>query len=185
MITLDDAIAIAIAKDGSDLVVDPKCILEKPYGWVIFPNTKEFIETGGFGSQMIGSGGVLVLKDNGKAIQFGSAFSVEENLEIYESGYLDHDNWDIVVTKIVDERNAVSQILALHATYVIPEEESGIVWRVPKAYSRKRITELIRKPPTRFNIGPIYFNYDVIRQLKQQRYFNYRLEPNRGYENVP
>jgi hypothetical protein len=185
MITLDDAIGIAIAEEGGDLAVDPDQIVERPYGWVIFPNSKEYIETGDFESQLIGSGGVLVLRGNGKAIQFGSAFSVEKNLEIYESGYLDHDNWDIVITRIVDERDGVEQILALGPTYVISEEEAGIVWRIPKTYSRRRMKELVRNPPVRFNIGPIYFNFDVIEGLKKCHYFDYRIEPNRGYENAP
>jgi hypothetical protein len=185
MITLEDAIEIAITKEGGNLAVNPDHIIEKSYGWVIFPNSKEYIETGDFMSQLIGSGGVLVLKECGKAIQFGSAFRPEKNLEIFESGYLDHDDWDIVITRVIDERNGVDQILALGATYVIPEEESGIVWRVPKTYSRKRIKELVRKPPIRLNIGPIYFNFDIIEGLKKPHYIEYQIEQNQGYENAP
>jgi hypothetical protein len=185
MITVDDAIGIAIATEGGELAVNRDHIIERSYGWVIFPNSKEYIEIGDCESQLIGSGGVLVLKDSGKAIQFGSAFSVEKNIEIYESGYLDHDNWDIVITSVVDEHQAVDQILALGATYVIPEEESGILWKIPKSYSRKRIKEIVRKPPIRLNIGPIYFNFDVVEGLKKKRSFDYRIEPNQGYENVP
>ena len=185
MITLDDAIGIAIEKEGDELAVNPDHIVEKPYGWVIFPNSKEYTESGDIRYQLIGSGGVLVLKESGKAIQFGSAYSVEKNLEIYESGYLDHDNWDIVVTSVVDERESVDRILALGATYIVPEEESGIVWKVPKTYSPERLQELLRNPPVRLNIGQIYFNFDVVEGLKKQHHFDYRIEPNQGFENAP
>jgi len=185
MFTFQKAIKIAIAKEGSDLAVNPDHAVEKSYGWVIFPNSREFIETGDQDEMLIGSGGVLVLKDSGKAIQFSSAFSVEKNLEIYESGYLDHDNWDIVITRVFDARDAVDQILALGATYVIPEVESGITWRIAKTYTRNRLKELVRRPPVRLNIGQIYFNYDLIVALKQQDSFEYLIEPNQGYENTP
>ena len=134
---------------------------------------------------MLGSGGVLVLKESGKAIEFGSAYNVERNLEIYESGYLDHDSWDIVVTNVVDEHESVDCLLALGATYVVPEEESGTVWKIPKTYSPERLQELLRNPPVRLNIGQIYFNYDVVEELKNQHHFDYRIEPNQGFENTP
>ena len=185
MITLDDAIEIAIAKEGGHLAVDPERIVERPYGWVIFPNTKEYIETGDVRSAVIGSGGVLVLKESGRAIQFGSAMRLEKHLEIYESGYLDHDTWDIVVTSVADKRASADQLLDLRATYVIPEEESGIVWRIPKQYTRRRMKALVSKPPLRLNIGSAYRFYDSIDRLEQQRHFEYRIEPNQGYENEP
>lgn len=185
MITLDEAIEIAIANKGDHLAFNPDHILEKEYGWVIFPNSKEFIETGEFRSALVGSGGVLVLKDSGKAIRFGSAIRLEKHLEIYESGYLDHDNWDIVITSVVNMRVGVGHILALGATYVTPEEESGILWKIPKNYSRKRIKELLSEPPIRLNIGSVYRFYDAIDRLKKQRCFEHRIEPNQGYENVP
>lgn len=185
MITLEEAIGIAIESEGGGLAVDPEHVVEKPYGWVIFPNSKEYIEFGDFTRQLIGSGGVLVLKEDGKAIQFGSAYDVERNLEIYESGYLDHENWDIVVTSVVDARNSADRILALGATYVTPEEESGVVWKIPKPYSHERMQEMLRNPPVRLNIGQIYLNFDAVEGLKKQRYFDYRIEPNQGFENTP
>ena len=185
MITVSEAIEIAIAKEGGRLAVNPDRIVETSYGWVIFPNSQQYVETGDRMSKLIGSGGVLVLRNSGKAIRFDSSKTLERSLEIYESGYLEHDNWDIVVTTVFNEREAVDLVLALQATYVVPEEESGIVWKIPQFYSPQRMKELVRRPPMRLNIGEIYFISDAVDELKRQRAFDYRLEPNCGYENVP
>jgi len=185
MITLKKAIEIAIEKAGGGLAVDPDRIDEKPYGWIIYPNSKEYIETGNRMAILLGSGGILVLKESGEAIQFGSGFSLEKNIEIYESGYLDRDNWDIVITRVIDEDAGVSQLLALRATFIVPEEESGIVWKVPQDYSPERMKELIQELPFRLNIGSVYSIYSAVVGLEEHRHVDYLIEPNSGYVNSP
>lgn len=185
MITLNKAIEIAIEKAGGGLAVDPERIDERPYGWIIYPNSKEYIETGNRMAVLLGSGGVLVLKESGKAIQFGSGFSLEENLEIYESGYLDHDNWDIVVTRVNDKDAGVNQLLALRATFIVPEEKSGTVWKIPQDYLPERMKELIQELPFRLNIGSVYSIYAAVVDLEEQQHLDYLIEPNSGYVNSP
>ena len=183
MITLDESIGRVLDEAGDGMAIDRKMIVEKEYGWVLFPNSREYIETGDMKEMLVGSGGVLVLKETGRMIQFGSAFNLETNLKIFELGYLDHDNWDIVITRIRNEREAVDLICCLGATYVIPECEFGVEWRVPKAYTVRQIQKMIRDVPLRMNLGGIYFNHEFIESLKKQNFFEYRLEPNDGYEN--
>ncbi len=70
-----------------------------------------------------GSGGVLVEKRSGKTIHFGSAYSTDTNLKIYEARYLDHDNYDLVVAKITDFKKALELLNCLSIFYVKPEFE--------------------------------------------------------------
>lgn len=185
MISLQDAIQSVLASEDPDTAIDLNHVIKRDYGWVFFPNSREYIETGNIMAMRIGSGGTLVLKADGRQIRFGSAFSVDENLHIYELGYFDHADWDLVITRIIDERESLDVICSLGIQYVVPTVQSGIEWRVPQQYTRKQIKDMIRATPLRLNVGCIYFKWKSFEKLKDQRYFEYRLEPNVGYRNDP
>lgn len=72
-------------------IVD-KHTVEKDYGWVFFAQTKKYIRSEEITHIAIGFGGTLVEKTTGKIYKFGSVFSLEENLKIYELGYLKYDS---------------------------------------------------------------------------------------------
>lgn len=177
MITFEEAVDIAMRGFGDKWSVNPQDAIEKPYGWVLFPQTKEYLETGDSMKQAIGFGGILVLKETGRRIQFGSIFGTEEHLFIYELGYFDHDNWDLVIAKVMDENQAVDIIFGLDLQYVMPEFAYGEEWRIPRRYTRKQLQQQIRNLPLRLNVGKIYFNYRKFEELKNQRYIEYFLEP--------
>lgn len=183
MISLQEAIQSVLACDGRDTAIDPDQIIERDYGWVLFPDSREYIETGDAMKSRVGSGGTLVLKADGRHIQFGSAYGVEQNLQIYELGYLDHESWDLVVSKIVDKRKATELISGLRIQYVVPTVQFGTEWRIPQEYTRKQIKQMMRMPPVRLNVGPIYFLWESYEALKNQKYFEYHLEPNSGHHN--
>ena len=183
MITIKEAIESVRADldDEMDVIVDS--ILEKEYGWVIYSQTKKYIETGSISHMAVGSGGVLVEKPTGRKIQFGSAYPTDKNLEIYEKGYFKYENWDVVVTRVNNLRRTINFLDNLDITYVEPEEAHGTVWKIPQKFTHKQFKSKLSKLPVRFSIGKVYFQYDTLESLKQQNDFIYSLEGNRGFVN--
>jgi hypothetical protein len=72
-----------MAPFGEVWVVIPEKTIEKPYGWVLFYNTKEFVETGDFIHRLAGNGPVIVEKTSGKIKFFGSGESLESISALY------------------------------------------------------------------------------------------------------
>lgn len=87
MITFDEAQIIALEKIGADCVILTRQTLEKPYGWYFSFQSKKYLETKNFSDMLVGSGGFIVEKETGKVVEFGSAYSLEKNFEIYEKGF--------------------------------------------------------------------------------------------------
>jgi hypothetical protein len=184
MLTKNQAIKLVRNQlpDGFDIMEDH--IVEREYGWVIFSQTKKYIESQDPLDMAVGSGGTLVEKESGCCIEFGSAYSTETNLEIYEKGYLKYDNLDILITDVEDLVKAAESLSSLGITYVISEEECGTTWRIPQHYSLDQIKVKLRDLPCRFNLGSAYFIWEALDRFKSQNYFRYELVENYGYTNT-
>jgi len=158
-------------------------IVERDYGWVLFSQSKKYLETRDRKDMQIGSGGTLVEKATGRFIEFGSAHSTEVNLHIYEGGYLDCDNWDLLVTSVARLEEAVDLVDALRLTYVEPELVSGIVWRVPQHYSHSRVRQKLEVVPCRFHLGGAYLCWETLEAMKSSTALRFELVPNQGHCN--
>jgi hypothetical protein len=73
-----------MAPDGEQWVVVNDKTLDKPYGWIFFYNSKEFIETGHAPHRLAGNGPVIVNKFTGSIDFFGSAPPIDAILQNYE-----------------------------------------------------------------------------------------------------
>lgn len=158
-------------------------VIEKEYGWVIFSQTKRYIETEDPMSMTFGSGGTLVEKKTGRLIQFGSAYPTEINLKIYEAGYLAHEDFDLVVKCISNPEEAVGLLGRLGITYVKPEVQSGTTWRIPKSYSAQQLRGRLRHLPCRFNLGSLYFKWETLECMKASTSLQFELVANMGFRN--
>nr|WP_319493358.1 YrhB domain-containing protein [uncultured Desulfobacter sp.] len=183
MITKEEAIELIRADLDEEMDVVADSIIERDYGWVIFSQTKKYIETRNTLYMTVGSGGVLVEKATGRKIRFGSAYSTERSLEVYEKGYFEHNSWDIVVTRVYDIQKTVEILRKLGISYVKPEEVHGTVWEIPKEYTFKQFKSKLSRLPVRFNIGSAYFKFDVLESLKNQKEFTYFIEGNQSFVN--
>ena len=183
MLTRKDAIEAVRKTLPIDFDVLEEQVIEKEYGWVIFSQTKRCIKTKNPTFRALGSGGTLVEKNTGRLIKFGSAHSTEINLRIYEAGYLAHDDFDLVVTAISNPEEAVGLLSELRITYVKPESESGTTWRTPKEYSAQRLRDRLRNLPCRFNLGSLYFMWEVLERMKNSASLKFELKENRGFRN--
>ena len=183
MITKEQAIDSlrSTLNDDIDIILDN--IIEKDYGWVLFCQSKKFIETGDDMYMTIGSGGTLVVKDGGKHIEFGSSYSLEENLDIYEKGYLKYENGDLVITTVNNLQKTIDLLLTLGIVYVVPEEAHGTEWRIPQQYEEGELKKKLAQTPVRFNVGNLYFKYHELEEFKLQNAFTYELVENDGFEN--
>ena len=184
MISKEKAIEL-VTEDLADTVgIDPDEIVEKEYGWVMFPRSKAFSNSRDLGPPLVGSGGILVLRENGKKIKFGSYFPLETHLRIYELGYMDHASYDIVITKIHNEQATITNLMKLEIKYVIPEFEHGVTWVIPTPYTGQQLTMMLRKQlPLRLTLGGLYFRWERLEELKNQSAFEYTLEENKGHVN--
>ena len=63
-------------------------LIEKRYGWVFFYVSRKYFETGDFRFEILGNGPILVEKETGEIIQFGTAHSTEHYLHEYEDNRL-------------------------------------------------------------------------------------------------
>jgi hypothetical protein len=157
--------------------------IERHYGWVFFYQTKRFIETRDFFDGLIGSGGILVENNGGRCIEFGSGHSTEISLKIYEAGYLDHDDFDIVISAISNLDEALDLLLGLEIDFVKPEVAYGETWRIPTNYSPIQLRERLLKLPCRFRLGRLNRRYKALELLKKSSCLKYELAPNAGLRN--
>jgi hypothetical protein len=183
MITKEEAIKKVRGTLSEDMDVMLDNIIEKEYGWVIFPQSKEYIGTKDPMFMAIGSGGVLVEKETGNTYEFGSAYSTDQNLRIYELGYFQYENWDIVITKVMNEGKTIERLSKLDISYFIPEDEHGTVWKIPQKYTNEQLKNKLKSLPVRFNLGNVYFRWEVLESFKEQNDFEYQLSVNTGYKN--
>jgi hypothetical protein len=167
--------------DDHDVVEED--VIEKEYGWVIFCQTKRYLQSKHFRDLSVGSSGILVEKNTGRLIHFASAYSTEVNLKIYERGYLAYDNFDLVIITVSNPEEAVQFLRKLGITYVEPEVAYGETWRIPKSYSVQQLRERLRQLPCRLNLGSAYFVWKELERMKGSPSLRFELVANTGLRN--
>ena len=89
MLTVSEAQAIvenaisALMPDDEEWVIVDDYTIEKPWGWVFFYNSREFVSTGDPQYQLIGNAPYIVNKATGELADTGTA----EDIEVYISRY--------------------------------------------------------------------------------------------------
>ena len=183
MLTKEQAIVAVRRTLPKDFDVLEDDIIEKEYGWVIFSQPKKYIRTEDPLEMAFGSGGILVEKNTGRLVEFGSAYSTEVNLQIYEAGYLAYDDFDLIVVAVSDTEEALCVLDELGITYVKAEVEEGTTWRIPRSYTTKQLRDRLRHLPCRFNLGSVYFNWETLERMKASSTLQFELVANTGLRN--
>ena len=65
-------------------VVQEDLTIEKPWGWVFFYQSRRYLETGEFSSQLVGNSPIIVNRATGVATMTGTAEPVEAYIREYE-----------------------------------------------------------------------------------------------------
>jgi hypothetical protein len=160
--------------------IEPECallesaMLEKPYGWYFYAQSKEYIETGDILKQMVGSGGFLVERESGRILNFSSADSVENWLKSYEKGFK-YEAYDLTVSRIYDLLQTVQILAKLGMQYVIPEWEDGVEWKISKFYTEKELRDTLSKLPYTFRNQSFRHRVKVFEELDVARCCEYLL----------
>jgi hypothetical protein len=159
MITLDEAKQIALSEIGQNLVLDESATLEKPFGWYFNRRTKD-------GDLLVGSNGFIVDRENGHIFQLGSMFPLERDFAAYEAGFR-YDFYDLRILSVDDLPKTLDLLLKLGMTYVIPEEEYGTVWKIPRSYTPEQIEDALHSLPCEFLEQKFYFQFEIFLEIKK------------------
>jgi len=132
--------------------IGPECALyeehipEKPYGWYFTYNSAEYLRTGPPSHSLYGNGLFLVEKAKGDIIVFSSACSPEECFLIYEAGF-SFSRYDLTIHQVNDVEATVDHLFNLGMHHVIPKEEHGVIWKIPRRYTSKQFREMLSSLP--------------------------------------
>jgi len=74
-----------VAVDAGDCIVLERSTIERPFGWVFFYNSREFVETGNASAALAGNAPYIVNRFTGAIVATGSARAVEYHLSVYEA----------------------------------------------------------------------------------------------------
>jgi hypothetical protein len=182
MLNKKQALELIANSLGDGMGIIHEKTVELPYGWVIYSQSKKFLKTNNDVYAEYGHGPTLVEKGTGRLIELDGYQSLEENLKCYELGYREHDNWEIVITKVYNHKKATRAITDLELTYVIPEEAHGVIWKIPIRYTDEQVSESIKSLPCVFYIGRVYgyLIWPWLGLMKEQGCFDYFLKGHRN-----
>ena len=75
---------VELSTDG-DCEIQPEVTIDRPYGWVFFYQSKEYLKHGRFEDQSLGNAPIIVDRVNGELNVAGTAKPIEEYLKEYEA----------------------------------------------------------------------------------------------------
>lgn len=96
MLTKDEARALVekvvskSAPKDEEWVILEHCTIEKPWGWVFFYNSREYVTTGDPIFQLYGNAPYIVNKETGELVSTGTAEGIDDYIARYEAT-LSHD----------------------------------------------------------------------------------------------
>jgi hypothetical protein len=70
-------------------------------------------------------------------------------------------------------------LLKLDMNYVVPEEEYGTVWTIPKRYSEAQLRSMLTSLPITFHDQGFNLRYDVFIEIDNAHCFTYKLQSHR------
>ncbi|NMO19354.1 hypothetical protein HPC49_32835 [Pyxidicoccus fallax] len=166
MLTYEDALRIATeyANRHPDSVLVESSTREFPFGWYFVAQSKHYVATGHISHMRVGSGGFVVDRETGRVHEFGSAFPLERNVRMYAKGFRYHA-YDLTLTKVYDLRTTVRLLHELDMSYVEPEFEHGVMWRIPKHYTESQLEAFLQKLPHTFAGHGFYARLEVFEKM--------------------
>ncbi len=78
------SIWVELMTDG-EAVIQPEYTIDRPYGWVFFYQSKEYLKHGRFGDQLLGSAPIIIERTNGEIKVTATAKDIKEYLKEYEA----------------------------------------------------------------------------------------------------
>lgn len=179
MITFEEAKQIAIRRIGPKCALIDDATFEKPYGWYFTYQATAYLQSGNPMNMLIGVGGFIVEREDGDVFVFGSAYPLEHNLAAYEAGFKFY-TYDLTILSIRDIQQTVRLLLSLKMKYVVPEEESGTVWRIPQKFTEDQIRSALASLPHTFYDQKFNFGYETFLAIDKAGCCKYQLYGHRA-----
>ncbi|MEO7715814.1 MAG: YrhB domain-containing protein [Capsulimonas sp.] len=190
MITKDEAVAIATkyidaqnaALKDDVFVINDQWMIEKSYAWVFSYTTRRHLETGDMRYALVGPGPLMVIRDTGKLLVFGSGVNIELVFRAFELGF-QSEKADVTITHVANIRQTALLLQRIGLGYVQMELEYGIHWPTHYYYSLKEIETMLQSLPVTFpDINTIYF-YETLYEMRASSYCRYEIK-NKSADSV-
>jgi len=147
---------------GPRMTMEPNVLFEDDSYFVFGWSTRQFVETGDPCYAILGAGPVVINKRDGRIFEYGSgvlgrgvkAFvknqrdrdTRESELRRRFPEYDSRKSYRVRIFKIHDADRLLSLLNSFKLQYVVPEIESGTIWRVAKRYDGKLLQERLVSP---------------------------------------
>ncbi len=174
MIAYEEARMIALAEIGPDLALVESATVEKPYGWYFLAQSLAFVASGDREQMLLGVGGFIVERADGRIFRFGSAYPAEQWIANYERGFK-YERYDLAIVSASDPARALGLLERLGMTWVAPEDAHGTVWRIPRPYTRDQLRILLHALPCRFTDQAFWHRVDVFDEIDASGCCEYEL----------
>ncbi|RYG70797.1 hypothetical protein EON80_06885, partial [bacterium] len=149
MIDFHQARQIALEKIGPDCGLQEDQTLEKPYGWYFSYQSRAYLESGDWEHMLVGSGGFIVGREEGRVFEFGSLHPLERNLKTYEAGFK-FERYDLTITAISNRERTIQLLSQVGMTIVIPEPDGDTIWKIPRSLTAAQIKAALKALPCTF-----------------------------------
>jgi hypothetical protein len=183
-ISFEEARLIALSRIGSECALIETETLEKPYGWYFMYQSREYLETGNHEKMLVGSGGFIVEREDGRVFEFGSAFPIETWLANYEKGFK-YDFYDLTILSVADPAATVDSLARLSMQYVVPEFERGTLWKIPREFTRKQLVDRLSRLPCVFQNQAFWHRVEELEQMKRSGCCKYELRGHDASDGPP
>lgn len=174
MISFEEAKRIALAKIGPDCGLVETATIEKPYGWYFLGQSRAYLETGDIGQMLIGSGGFIVERSDGRVVEFGSAYPAQQWIANYERGFK-YNRYDLSIVAVTNMPRAIELLGRLDMQYVVPEEENGTFWVIPRRYTSDQLRAMLGQLPCMFADQAFWHRMDVFDEIDASGCCKYEL----------
>lgn len=71
-------------ESDEDIAIVEGATLERPFGWVFFCNTRQYVETGNVSHSLAGNAPYIVNQVTGAVVLTGTAYPIEHYISAYE-----------------------------------------------------------------------------------------------------
>jgi hypothetical protein len=151
---------------GPAFALCPGAFIEDESFLVFYWNTKEFLKSNDSRHAVLGPGPTVLDKRDGRVFAYGSGLSMERALAVQKmqsqretairARFRHYDMrkpYRVLIRKIQDHRRLLERLDSFGLSYVIPEIECGVIWRVPKPYDKKVLNKRLAET------SPVVFGY--------------------------
>lgn len=192
MITIKEAFKIAqtyIHQNHKDCDILEEWVIDDDDVFVTRMASKKYIETRNHLDHLVGAGPIIIDKEDGYLIMYGSAYSTERAVKDYRTkkpkwnlirvdfpSFDIQTNYNIKIEKKLHEEKLIDLLFRSLYGYIVAEVEGDTIWRVRHSYTKEVIKERLATLPTIFTDLPPDSILNFYEKTKAEKIATYTLE---------